>query len=433
MEIKKYKLTFKSIIQRKKREETDQMGRKRHKKREPEEYRIVRHALMRNGYQEEYALITDLSREFYEADFYFAIEDTHLVCYLHEMEPGEVREFITGPAGTDISDKYKSDDSNNPFIALLGEICEIGSYGIKNGRRLFVGYADERKVTARKQKTVDRGAYYYARDHSFSRENNSLPDKYIDTIICGDSETVLKELPDNCVDIIITSPPYNFGLGYESDEREDARQWENYLEKLFAVFSEGVRVLKWGGRFIVNVQPLFSEYIPIHHIISHFFMEQKLIWKGEILWEKNNYNCKYTSWGSWKSPSSPYLKYTWEFIEVFCKGELKKSGEKERIDISDDEFKSWVVAKWSIGTERRMKQYNHPAMFPEELVGRCLKLFSYQGDVVLDPFNGVGTSTAVAARLGRHYIGIDISSQYCTTAEDRLREEKEKGKQLELF
>lgn len=409
------------------------MGRTRLKRRNPDEYRTVSLALLRDGYQEEYALIADLSRVFREADFYFAIEDSHLVCHLHEMEPDEVRSYIAGSAGEDCAEKYRLEMIENPFFLLLDEIGKIGSYGIKNGRRLFIGYADERKVTARKRKAQDRGSCFYTADHAFSQINNPLPEKYTDSIICGDSETILSALPDNCVDIIITSPPYNFGLGYESDELEDTRQWEQYLQKLFAVFSEGVRVLKWGGRFIVNVQPLFSEYIPIHHIISHFFMEQKLIWKGEILWEKNNYNCKYTSWGSWKSPSSPYLKYTWEFIEVYCKGDLKKAGEKETIDITDDEFKSWVVAKWSIATERRMKQYNHPAMFPEELVERCLKLFSYQGDVVLDPFNGAGTTTAVAERLGRHYVGIDISPRYCETAEKRLREQKAKGKQQELF
>ncbi|MDD1728394.1 MAG: site-specific DNA-methyltransferase, partial [Methanospirillum sp.] len=163
-----------------------------------------------------------------------------------------------------------------------------------------------------------------------------------------------------------------------------------------------------------------------------FFMEQKMIWKGEILWEKNNYNCKYTSWGSWKSPSSPYLKYTWEFIEIFCKGDLKKSGNKEDIDITDDEFKSWVVAKWSIGPERRMKQYDHPAMFPEELVERSLKLFSYRNDIIVDPFNGAGTTSVVATRLGRRFLGIDVSAEYCATTRERVDQERKKGIQSVL-
>ena len=145
-----------------------------------------------------------------------------------------------------------------------------------------------------------------------------------------------------------------------------------------------------------------------------------MIWKGEILWEKNNYNCKMCSYGSWKSPSSPYLKYTWEFIEVYCKGDLKKPGKAADADITADEFKSWVVAKWSIAPERHMKEFGHPAMFPESLVERVLKLFSFKNDVVLDPFNGAGTTTVVAKKTGRRYLGIDISQEYCDTAEKRI-------------
>ena len=154
--------------------------------------------------------------------------------------------------------------------------------------------------------------------------------------------------------MVFTSPPYNFGLDYE--DGEDDHNWDLYFKRLFRILDECIRVLKYGGRLIINVQPLFSDYIPSHHMISQHLMRRKLIWKGEVLWEKNNYNCKYTAWGSWKSPSNPYLKYTWEFIEIFCKGEMKKPGDKELIDISAEEFKEWVVAKWSVAPERKMKK-----------------------------------------------------------------------------
>ena len=303
---------------------------------------------------------------------------------------------------------------------VVAAIEQIKSYGINGSKRNYVDYNKERKVKNRKNKETKRTQYYYAQDNTFSKTNNELPEKYKDKIIADDSEAVLKNIPDNCIDLVFTSPPYNFGLDYA--ENQDAHYWEDYFEKLFRVFGECVRVLKYGGRIIVNVQPLFSDYIPSHQIISNFFMEQKLIWKGEIIWEKNNYNCKYTAWGSWKSPSNPYLKYTWEFIEVFCKGDLKKPGLRENIDICADEFKKWVVGKWSIAPERNMKEYGHPAMFPEELAARVLKLFSYQGDTILDPFNGVGTTTAVAKKLKRKYLGIDISKEYCEVAEQRLKE-----------
>jgi DNA modification methylase len=200
----------------------------------------------------------------------------------------------------------------------------------------------------------------------------------------------------------------------------DDNHWEMYFEKLFGIFSECVRVLKYGGRAIINVQPLFSDYIPTHHIISNFFMNKKMIWKGEILWEKNNYNCKYTAWGSWKSPSNPYLKYTWEFLEIFCKGDLKKVGNSVNADISADDFKKWTVGKWSIAPERNMKGFDHPAMFPEELVQRALQLFSFENDLILDPFNGAGTTTSVAKKLNRRFLGIDISDKYCKTAQNRI-------------
>ncbi len=264
--------------------------------------------------------------------------------------------------------------------------------------------------------------HFYANNSNFSKINVDLPNEYKNKIICADSLELLKKLPDNCIDIIFTSPPYNFGKDY--DTHNDVSTWDDYFDILFDILKECIRVLKYGGRFLINIQPAYSDYIPTHHIISNFLMKNKLIWKGEIIWEKNNYNCKVCSWGSWKSPSSPYLKYTWEFIEVFCKGELKKYGSKNDIDITDDEFKSWVVAKWNIAPEHKMKEYGHPAMFPERLVERALKLFSFRNDIVLDPFNGAGTTTFVAKKIGRNYIGIDISERYCEIARKRLESYK---------
>lgn len=310
-------------------------------------------------------------------------------------------------------------EMNSDLLERVVEKIEtIRSYGIKGQKRNYVDYNKERKVKNRKAKEINRNQYYYANNNSFSTINNIIPSDFENKIICGDGVDVLKKLPDNCIDLVFTSPPYNFGLEYESNE--DAHHWERYFDKLFRIFDECIRVLKFGGRIIVNTQPLFSDYIPSHHVISNYFMSKKLIWKGEILWEKNNYNCKYTAWGSWKSPSNPYLKYTWEFLEIFCKGTLKKGGSTKDSDITADEFKNWVVARWSIAPERNMKKFSHPAMFPEELVYRVLKLFSFKNDIVLDPFNGVGTTTFVAKRLERKYVGIDISEEYCLKARKRL-------------
>jgi len=354
-------------------------------------------------------LVNAFNKNFPKKDAYMFLNEESLHIMLKQLDMIKYREFLDGlNISTDLTNK------------AFDIIDSIGSYGLKGSKRLFSGYNAERKVINRKAKEQSRSKHYYANDHNFSKVNNELPSEYENKIICADSSEFLKKLPDNCIDIIFTSPPYNFGLDYDS--HNDTARWNDYFDMLFAIFTECIRVLKYGGRFVVNVQPLYSDYIPIHHIISNFFIQNKMIWKGEIIWEKNNYNCKYSSWGSWKSPASPYLKYTWEFVEVYCKGDLKKQGDNENIDITAEEFKSWVVAKWSIAPERNMQEFGHPAMFPEQLAERVLKLFSYKNDVVLDPFNGAGTTTVVAKKTGRRYLGIDISEEYCKTAQKRIDE-----------
>lgn len=308
----------------------------------------------------------------------------------------------------------------NPLIQkTIEELYKIRSFSSSNGKIVFKSFNKDKRVKNKKENGKKRLAYeYYKKD--FSKTNNELNKKFINKIHCADSLDIIKKFPDNCIDIVLTSPPYNFGINYENTN--DVNIWEDYFNKLFNIFKECMRVLKDSGRIIINVQPMFSDYIPTHHLISNFFLKEGLIWKGEIIWEKNNYNCKYCTWGSWKSPSSPYLKYSWEFVEIFCKNSLKKEGDKNNIDIEAEEFKKWVYGKWSIAPERNMKKYKHDAMFPEELVKRLIKLFSYKNDIVLDPFNGAGTTTKVAKQLNRKFIGIDISEEYCKTAEDRLND-----------
>lgn len=361
------------------------------------------------------AAIAMLNRHFDPEDFFVTHGGDVMEVWLRQVDMNDLAAIA--------KDSAREHDSAGPMDAILNAVTDIRSYGINGNKRLYVGYNKERKVVGRKEKELRRGKHFYANDHDFEQHTNLLPPDFTDRIVCGDSEEVLRQLPDNCVDLVFTSPPYNFGLGYQESDGSsngDAADWESYFDKLFRVFDECIRVLKYGGRIVVNVQPLFSDYIPSHHAISNYFMERRLIWKGEILWEKNNYNCKYTAWGSWKSPSSPYLKYTWEFVEVFCKGNLKKFGKSADADIDADSFKEWVMARWSIAPERRMREFDHPAMFPEELARRVMLLFSFRGDTVLDPFAGVGTTCVVAKRNARRFLGIDIAPEYCATADNRL-------------
>lgn len=360
-----------------------------------------------------FEIIQEIEGSISREDLSLELTDTHLEASLVALNLELLSSIIKGRQ-KQLSPQVVLDS----FLALIEEISLIRSYGLKSGKRIYVDYNKERKVVGRKNKVEKRGIHFYANNNSFPTSNAELPADMINKIVCSDSEEYLKKLPSNCIDLVFTSPPYNFGLDYSASE--DDHFWETYFEKLFRIFDECIRVLKFGGRIIINIQPLFSDYIPSHHIIGNYFMSRKMIWKGEILWEKNNYNCKYTAWGSWRSPSNPYLKYTWEFLEVFCKGTLKKEGEGKISDLSSDEFKKWVVAKWSIAPERDMKAFGHPAMFPEELASRVIKLFSFVDDVILDPFNGAGTTTFVAKQLGRKYIGIDLSEEYTEKARQRI-------------
>lgn len=379
-------------------------------------YKTIRLDLKRELCREEIKCIEGINADFSKEDIYLNSTNNEIITNIHAVDLMSLKNYVRT-----MSNRYALESNSNPFFEIIREIEDIRSYGIKGKKRIYVDYNKERKVKNREQKSAKRESYFYANEHSFNTENNILPEDYENKIICGDSEDILKKLPDNCIDLMFTSPPYNFGLDYHKGE--DDLHWKEYFNKLFRIFNECIRVLKYGGRFVVNVQPLFSDYIPSHHIISNYCMEKKLIWKGEVLWEKNNYNCKYTAWGSWKSPSSPYLKYTWEFIEIFCKGTMKKNGKTNDIDITAEEFKKWVVAKWSVAPERNMKTYGHPAMFPTGLVERVVKLFSFKNDVILDPFNGLGSTTLVARRFNRKYLGIDNSETYCKKAEKRMNEE----------
>ena len=368
------------------------------------------------------AAITALNNHFDPEDFFVTRNGEALEVWLRQVDLDALSDAVKMV--------FTKHDGFGAISGILPAVEGIRSYGVNGNKRLYVGYNKERKVVDRKEKEQRRGKHYYANDHGFCRQGNPLPHALIDRMVCGDSEDALKQLPDNCIDLVFTSPPYNFGLGYQEPRdanNGDATDWESYFAKLFRVFDECIRVLKYGGRIIVNVQPLFSDYIPSHHVISNYFMERRLIWKGEILWEKNNYNCKYTAWGSWKSPSSPYLKYTWEFLEVFCKGDLKKSGKSINADIDAESFKEWVMAKWSIAPERRMREFGHPAMFPEELARRVMLLFSFRGDTVLDPFAGAGTTCVAARRNDRRFLGIDSAREYCATAGARLKSIQTQG------
>ena len=299
-------------------------------------------------------------------------------------------------------------DENKQLLSFLNRL-KLGEYQTQNGYRTYENLKVAKKITKKKKETK-----------SVEYIHNELPSSSLNVVVNKDCLKYMRSLPNNCIDCIITSPPYNFGIDY-GDYYSDKGTWNDYFKRMEGIIAAMYRVLTTGGRVIFNIQPFYSDYIPSHHIFSNLFLKHNFIWRNEIIWEKNNYSARYTSWGSWKSPASPYLKYTHEYIEVYCKETIKHLNKRNvQPDITDEEFKKSVIGKWSIAPERNMKQYNHDAMFPEKLVERALRLYTYPKDTVLDPFGGVGTTAVVCRKLNRNYISVDISKDYCDTAVKRI-------------
>lgn len=263
------------------------------------------------------------------------------------------------------------------------------------------------------------------------------------TIIEGDSLSVLKEMPESIVDIIITSPPYNAGHDY--DIYDDNREFSDYLLNMEDIFKECYRVLKKGGRICVNIpfaikNKKTKNVTFISHHIAHILNNIGFKDFEWITWHKgrnmNHFQGNNTAWGSWKSPSCPSFRPLGEAVMVFYKEEKQHKGSKDKIDITGEEFKKWTKNTWyftednEYGYEGLMcipndaKKKEHPAPFPTELVERLLKMYSYKDDLVLDPFNGIGTTTHAAEKLNRYYIGIDLSDRYCNIALERTKNGK---------
>jgi len=239
----------------------------------------------------------------------------------------------------------------------------------------------------------------------------------VNKIISGDVLKVLKKIPDNSVHLAITSPPYNVGKDYDS--HNDSMEYKKYLNWLNDVWKETKRVLVPGGRFCLNIAPTgIKDFVPLHHYFIAQLRKLKMKFRTEIVWYKQTM-LKRTAWGSFKSPSNPHIIPSWEYILVFSKKKDKLDGESDNADITKEEFMKFSDGMWYIPPEKKRK--GHPAPFPEELIYRLIKFYSFKGNTVLDMFGGTGTVAAVAKKTGRNFIHIDISKEYNETAKIRLR------------
>ncbi|HRW50434.1 MAG TPA: site-specific DNA-methyltransferase [Caldilinea sp.] len=232
--------------------------------------------------------------------------------------------------------------------------------------------------------------------------------------IYGQSSTAMTMVPDNSVGLAFTSPPYNVGKEYDEDLSFDA-----YLQLIEEVAREVYRVLVPGGRFVVNIANLGRKpYIPLHAHFYRVHMEAGFLPMGEIIWQKAKGASGNCAWGSWQSAKAPRLRDIHEYLLVFAKGSFSRPDRGES-DIGRDEFMAATLSIWDIPPESA-KRVGHPAPFPVELAERVIHLYSYTGDVVLDPFAGSGTTCVAAASHGRHWVGFEIDPEYCARATARV-------------
>ena len=236
----------------------------------------------------------------------------------------------------------------------------------------------------------------------------------VDIIHCHDSRD-MRHLPEASVHLMITSPPYNVGKDYDEDLTLD-----KYKSLLHDVMKETYRVLVEGGRACVNIANVGrTPYIPLHYHFIEIAEACGFLMRGEIIWDKGASAGSSCAWGSWRSASNPVLRDVHEYILIFSKGAYQRHPIQQN-SISRDDFLRDTKSLWHFGAASA-KRVNHPAPFPEELPLRLINLYSYEGDIVLDPFMGSGSTAVAAQKTGRHFVGYEIERKYVKIANKRLQ------------
>lgn len=241
--------------------------------------------------------------------------------------------------------------------------------------------------------------------------------------IINDSIFSTKEIPENSIDLIITSPPYNLDIKYNS--HNDKLTYNQYLEFSKKWLSICLKFLKDDGRFCLNI-PLDKNKGGQQSIYADITTIAKQVgWKyhSTIIWNEQNISRR-TAWGSWLSASAPYVIAPVEVIVILYKDQWKKISGSRKSDINKEEFMKWTNGMWNFMGESK-KRVGHPAPFPVELPRRCIKLFSFVDDTVLDPFLGSGSTLIACVLTNRKGVGVEIDKNYCKLAKQRLIREAE--------
>src|SRR3954451_23975858 len=248
--------------------------------------------------------------------------------------------------------------------------------------------------------------------------------KLVDEIIVGDSRA-MTDVADASVALVVTSPPYFAGKQYEAalGEGHIPGSYIEYLQMLEDVFAECVRVLQPGGRIAVNVanlgrRPFRSLAADVTTILQD---RLRLLLRGEVVWRKAvgaSGNC---AWGSFRSPTNPTLRDLTERVVIASKGRFDRAVTGTPT-IGADEFMDATLDVWDLPAESA-KRVGHPAPFPVELPQRFIELYTFEGELVLDPFMGAGSTAVAAVRTGRHFIGYDTDPEYVDAARERVADE----------
>ena len=234
----------------------------------------------------------------------------------------------------------------------------------------------------------------------------------------------MEAIPDNSLHLMITSPPYNASKAYDED-----LSLKEYLSFLRKVLAETYRVLVPGGRACINVANLGRKpYLPLTAFITQIMIDIGFLMRGEIIWDKAASASPSTAWGSWKSASNPTLRDIHEYILIFSKHDYKRHlTKKEKATKTDTigrgEFLEYTKTIWQMKAASA-KRIGHPAPFPEELPARLIKLYSFETDLVLDPFMGSGTTALAALKNKRKFVGYEIAEEYITLAQERINQWK---------
>jgi DNA modification methylase len=308
------------------------------------------------------------------------------------------------------SKRIRSPGSRKPSGRRVRKATETSSFGVRgrishDSRRFYGSRLYSDRAIKKPEEYIE----------------NEIAPSCLDRIHCKSSEQ-MDEIPDSSIHLMVTSPPYNVSKEYDADLTLD-----EHRTQLRRVFEETYRKLVTGGRACINLANLGRRpYLPLHAYVIEDMLDIGYLMRGEIIWNKASSSGSSTAWGSWRSAVNPTLRDVHEYVLVFSKEAFGRKKSKGKSSIGRDEFLEYTKSVWAFPAESA-RRVGHPAPFPVELPHRLIQLYTFEGDVVLDPFCGSGQTCIAAAASGRHYIAYDIEKKYVTLARRRVREAARRG------